>query len=113
MGELSKNEKDLRELITAIALKHNCKAVYKETVLVHLSTADEETVWFGHVQVFDLIGHKRAKVCYAWRHHGPDGGMKPITVLGSRLVNSAQKAVQAAIFVDADNVVYFRDIAPS
>jgi phosphate uptake regulator len=42
---------------------------------------------------------KEAQTCYAWRH--TDGhGTKIFTVLGNQVVSSAQRAIQAAIFVD-------------
>jgi hypothetical protein len=52
------------------------------------------------VEEFELARHKRAKKCYAWRHMESSGRSKIIAVLGSSLIDSAQKAVQAAIFTD-------------
>jgi len=93
----------IEALMAAIILKHRCRAVHRETVVIHEKTEADETVWEGLVSVFDLSGHRKAKVCYAWPHFKPNGKVKLITVLGSRTIDSPRKAVQAAIFFDAGN----------
>lgn len=86
------------ELQAAIKLEHKCKPTHRETVFVHEKTDSGETVWRGYVEVFDIAGHKKAKTCYAWQHvRGNE--VKIITVLGSSVISSAQRAVQAAIFI--------------
>ena len=88
------------ELAAAIKLEHKCKPTYRETVFVHEKTNAGETVWRGYVEVFDITGHKKAKTCYAWRYvRGNE--VKIFTVLASGLINSPRRAVQAAIFTDA------------
>jgi hypothetical protein len=95
-----KEFKHLDTLQTAIELKHHCRPTHRETVFVRERTAADETMWEGQVEVFDLTGHKEAKICYAWLHTDGDG-TKIFTVLGNQIVYSAQRAVQAAIFMDA------------
>ena len=87
----------IEALLAVIKLKHRCRAVHRETVIVHEKTGENETVWKGWVSVFDLTGHKKARVCYAWPHLKPNGKIKLISVLGSRAIDSPRKAVQAAI----------------
>lgn len=84
----------------AILIQHSCKPTHRETVFVHEKTAGQETVWKGRVEIFDLQGHKEAKTCYAWHHTNDDGKVKIFAVLGNNLIDSPQRAVQAAIFMD-------------
>ena len=91
----------MEALEAAIALKHNCKPSHKETVLVREVTKADETIWEGNVEVFELAGHSESKRCYAWKNPDGKGGYKIFTVLESHVVNSANRAVQAAIFTNA------------
>jgi hypothetical protein len=90
----------LSALESAIRMGHKCSPTHRQTAFVRAKTQDEETVWEGFVEEFELAGHSRAKKCYAWRHMESGGRSKIIAVLGSNLIDSAQKAVQAAIFTD-------------
>ncbi len=91
----------LEELQIAIRFKHCCNAAHKESVFVHEKTKSGETVWKGYVEVFDLTGrHEESKTCYAWLNRKANG-LKILTVMGNLLIDSAPKAVQAAIFVGA------------
>ena len=91
----------------AIEERHQCRAVYRESIHVH-ETMDDQTIWAGEVEVFELAGHAEAARCYAWSHRekGTNGSvlnsetMHLITVLGKRPVDSPQMAVRAAIFYD-------------
>lgn len=96
---MSKKIDHLDVLAGAILKKHKCTPTHKETVFVREKTREDEMVWEGQVEVFDLTGHTEAQTCYAWRHTD-SAGTKIFTVLGSQIVNSAQRAIQAAIFVD-------------
>jgi|GEM_PF-2214055 hypothetical protein len=96
----------LNALRGAILIRHGCKANHKRTIYVNEQTVEKETMWEGNVEEFDLVGHKRAKTCYAWLSVGEEGKTKIFTVLKNRVINSATKAVQAAIFVDAQPPVH-------
>lgn len=86
-------------LEAAIAIGHQCQGVHRATVFVHERTQYGLTVWKGNVEVFDLKAHPRAKMCYAWRY--TEGNRSKIfTVLGNKLIDSAQRAVQATICMD-------------
>jgi hypothetical protein len=91
----------LGTLEAAILIQHRRKPTHKETVFVEEKTADGEIVWQGHVESFDLTGHEGAKTCYAWQHIDSTGAAKIFAVLGSKFINSPNKAVQAAVFTDA------------
>ena len=61
-----------------------------------------QTVWKGIVEVFKLIGHATAKLCYAWGHAEKDTGkeVRIVTVLGVPPIDSPSKAVQVSIVAD-------------
>jgi hypothetical protein len=66
---------------------------------VHVSEEHEgKIVWDGDVEVFELIGHPIAKLCYAWSH-AIEGSTKHryVAVLHQSPVDSPQAAVRAAI----------------
>lgn len=77
---------------------HGCDAEYLRSVDV-LERFEGKTVWEGVVDVFFLIKHPQAVRCYAWAHrHGPDDKeIRYVTVLEIPPIDTAQKAVQAAI----------------
>ncbi|MGH7979548.1 MAG: hypothetical protein ACREE6_09240 [Limisphaerales bacterium] len=86
----------LSELQRTIELRCRCKAVHRQTVFIHEKTADGETIWGGDVEVFDLMDYKESSRCYAWQDI--EGGVRIVTILHSRLVDSPHRAVQAAIY---------------
>jgi hypothetical protein len=57
----------LGALQVAIQLQHLCKPTHRETVFVR-EKLENETVWEGEVEVFDLEDHQEAKTCYAWQN---------------------------------------------
>ncbi|HEU5395709.1 MAG TPA: hypothetical protein VFV81_00980 [Verrucomicrobiae bacterium] len=88
----------LASLRSAILLRHQCKSIHRDTAIVCHVVANR-VLWEGEVEVFELAGHERAELCYAWMSPQPDS-VKIITVLGNRVVNSALEAVRAAMFAD-------------
>ncbi len=81
---------------------------------------EENTIWEGDVEVFELNGHPEAEKCYAWlyRENCLSGSVlnsdnvRLITVLGKRPVDSAEMAVRTAIFYDVQPA-HVRDMFPS
>jgi hypothetical protein len=55
-----------------------------------------QIAWQGTVEVFDLIGHSKAKRAYAWTYREGDQN-KTIAVLEIPPVDSPQSAVKVAI----------------
>ncbi|HEY1791079.1 MAG TPA: hypothetical protein VGJ73_23220 [Verrucomicrobiae bacterium] len=96
-----KNGDYLNALESAIRMRHKCSPKHRQTVFIRAKTGDEQTVWEGLVEEFDLSGHVTSRACYAWQHSEPNGRSKIIAVLGNTFINSAQMAVEAAIFTDA------------
>ncbi|HEX3624316.1 MAG TPA: hypothetical protein VH280_02715 [Verrucomicrobiae bacterium] len=90
-------------LEAAIVIGHKCQAIHRATVFVHERTEYGLTIWKGNVEVFDIHGHPTAKACYAWKHSEGDN-TRIFTILDNKLVNSAQRAVQAMICSDQQPV---------
>lgn len=88
-------------LESAIRMRHKCSPTHRQTVFVRAKTHDDEILWEGLVEVFELARHKSAKTCYAWQHTESNEKSKILAVLGNSFIDSPQKAVEAAIFTDA------------
>jgi hypothetical protein len=82
----------IEELQDVIRKLHGAEPTHRESVPVK-ETFKGQTVWEGVVEVFDLVGHPRAAIAYAWKnsadHH--------VTVLHLGPIKSAADAVRAAI----------------
>jgi hypothetical protein len=91
-----KSQQELKSLEKAILDLHGCKATWIESAPVK-EEFEGEVVWEGVVQVFE-IDHPKSKLCYAWSH-GLDNSKKRrfFAVLHQGVVDSAEKAVRAAI----------------
>jgi hypothetical protein len=97
---VASNLTHLELLQIAIRLEHGCDSVHHQTVPVH-ETVQGKTIWKGDVEVFHLDGHPTAKTCYAWWRNLADMDRRYVTVLEKHLVNSAEMAVKAAVFFNA------------
>jgi len=88
----------VEELRAVIGKLHGYDSKHVESVPVH-EVFQGKTAWRGVVEVFDLIGHPKAKRCYAWSHldGAQDEKTKYVAVLGVPPIDTPQKAVQAAI----------------
>lgn len=83
------------ELQDAIRDLHGSESSHVSTINV-IETFQGRTVWQGDVELFALHSHPKAKRCYAWAHE-TDKGKRYVAVLELPPVDSAQKAVRAAI----------------
>jgi len=83
-------------LIDAIHKMHGCQSQWIESIPVK-ETFQDQIVWEGIVQVFELIDHPTAKKCYAWSYKTDSGKRKFVAVLHQEPVVSAPDAVKAAI----------------
>jgi hypothetical protein len=75
--------------------QHDCNAEHLETVPV-IERRGGRTVWQGKVEVFKLKGHPKAKKGYAWIHEKA-GEAKPVAVLETGPVTSAETAVKTVV----------------
>ena len=87
----------IEELKDVIRKLHGVEATHRESVNVK-EVFNGETVWEGIVEVFDLIGHPKASVAYAWTNKTDDpDNPHHVTVLHLGPIKSAVDAVRAAI----------------
>jgi len=100
---MAKRREYLLLLQAEIGHAHECDAAHRESVQVH-ETVDGQTVWKGDVEVFDLVGHAEAKICYAWWYDDRVKVARVVTVLGKPPVSSPAMAVMSAVFFDAQPV---------
>jgi hypothetical protein len=87
--------KKITELKNAIRATHGCESLHVKSVPVK-EVFNGETAWKGTVEVFDLVGHPKAKRAYAWSYRDGDQN-KTIAVLGIPPVDSPEGAVKVAI----------------
>ena len=102
----------LDKLKAAILIEHRCTPTYKGTYFVQETTLRGKTVWEGNVEAFSLSGQGQSKTCYAWQHADLKGRVKIFAVLEDQFVDSPSRAVQAALFMDAQLpiVPFFKEI---
>lgn len=86
----------LPAVIEAIKHLHGCTATWVESAPVR-ETFSNQIVWDGEVQVFDLIGHPKAKRCFAWSCATTGERRRFFAVLALPPVVSAADAVRASI----------------
>jgi hypothetical protein len=92
------NPEYIEELRAVIGKLHGCDSKHVASVPVH-EVFQGKTAWRGVVEVFDLVGHPKAKRAYAWSHLDGEHDEKTnyVTVLEIPPVESPQTAVRAAI----------------
>jgi hypothetical protein len=88
----------IESLQESLRKAHGCESKHAASVPVE-EVFQGKTIWKGTVEVFDSIGHPKAKTAYAWGHAAKDTGneVRFVTVLGLPPVDSPRKAVQAVI----------------
>jgi hypothetical protein len=84
----------------AIRDLHGADSTWLESVPVH-ETFQGQTVWDGTVEVFELVGHPKAKRAYAWSYATEGTKRRFYAVLELGPVTDAATAVRAAIVSDA------------
>jgi hypothetical protein len=72
---------------------HNCSALHAGSLPVK-EVFSGQTVWEGDVEVFNLVGHPKAKRCYGWSFGEPE---EFITILELPPVDSPETAVKVAV----------------
>jgi hypothetical protein len=92
----------IEELIEVIRRAHNAEARHVKSVPVK-EVFQGKTIWDGVVEVFDLIGHSKAKRVYAWSHDTDNGKKRHVTVLHISPVDTPKAAVMAAIVQEYRN----------
>jgi hypothetical protein len=77
-----------------------CKCIHVASEPVH-EVFHGQTARQGTVEVFEIIGHPRAKHVYTWAFEDDDGQTTTITVLEIPPVDFAQTALKVAIAAKA------------
>jgi hypothetical protein len=91
----------IAELTEAIRHLYHVEAVYVETVPVK-EVFQDQVVWEGEVEVFDIPESPEADRIYAWAHDTDraDEPRRTVTVLHVPPVTSPELAVRASIIQD-------------
>lgn len=91
----------IEELQDVIRKLHGSFSTHVETVPV-VETFNDETVWEGNVEVFDLHDNPKATRIYAWSHDtdDPSNPKRHVTVLHLPPAITPRKAVQVSIASD-------------
>jgi hypothetical protein len=91
----------IEELQAVIRKLHGTESTHVETVPV-VETFQEQTVWEGEVEVFDLHNHPTTDRIYAWSHDtdDPNNPRRHVTVLHLPPAITPRKAVQVSIASD-------------
>jgi hypothetical protein len=88
----------IEELRGVIRKLHEVESTHRQSVPVK-EVFNGRTVWEGIVEVFDLHGHPKANMAYAWTHEtdDPDKPKRHVTVLHIPPAVSPEAAVRVAI----------------
>jgi hypothetical protein len=86
---------ELKEVIRKL---HGVEPTHLQSVPVK-EVFNGQTVWEGIVEVFELHGHPKANIAYAWTHNTDDPKIprRSVTVLQIPPAVSPETAVRAAI----------------
>ena len=86
------------KLQIAVERLFKCPATFSETVPIR-EEVDGKVVWEGEVKVFDLVGHPKARRCYAWAH--PNDNRRTVALLEIAPVTTALAAVKASLIAES------------
>lgn len=82
-------------LSAAVQLRHPCAEAHHLASVAVTERVDERKVWAGIIEVFELVDHPTAKLCYAWAEMTENSERRFVAVLGNRLIHSPHEAVKA------------------
>ncbi len=86
------NDTEIAELKAAVERAHRCPATYRASERVR-----EQNQHF-EVAVFDILGHPRALLCYAWFPNGASPtSQRAFTVLREGPIHTSVDAVRFAL----------------
>lgn len=87
---------EIETLKDATAVMHGCDSSHLSTEPV-TELFEGDLAWTGDVEVFELSGHEKAKICYAWSYLDESEERQYTTVLKIPPIGSPVDAVKAAI----------------
>ena len=86
------NDTEIAELKAAVERAHRCPATYRASERVREQDQQFE------VALFDIIGHPRALLCYAWFSNGGSPALpRTFTVLREGPIHTSVDAVRFAL----------------
>jgi hypothetical protein len=91
--------KRITKLKDAIRATHGCESLWAGFKPVK-EVFEGQIAWEGIVDIFDLVGHPKAKRAYAWSYRDGDKTTS-VAVLELPPVNSPESAVKVAIAAKA------------
>lgn len=96
------NQNRINRLHRTITDRYGCDSLHSHSVPLDLRN-DPTTVWSGHVEVFDLIGHPTAARCFAWIQPIGSNACRNQVVIMPAIppIKSPELAVQAYILRQA------------
>jgi hypothetical protein len=84
----------------AIRHMHGVESQWLYSVAVN-EVFEGAQVWKGEVQIFELLEHPTAKLCYAWSEASTGNNRRFFAALHVPPINGAAGAVRASIVADA------------
>ena len=95
----------IAQLAEALHEAHGSVASHVETVPVK-EVFRGKTLWEGEVEVFDLVGHPKAKRAFAWGYPSEKepSRLEIVVVLEIPPITSPQRAVKATIMSETKKV---------
>ncbi len=86
------NDTEIAELKAAVERAHRCPATYRSSERVREQHQQFE------VALFDILGHPRALLCYAWfANGGSPTHRRPLTVLREGPIHTSVDAIRFAL----------------
>lgn len=86
----------VEQLQEVIRQKYGCSATWVDSTFVR-EERNGQLFWEGHVHAFTLLGHQKARQCYAWQHGGLLDEPRFVAIIAIDQVDSACAAVRAAM----------------
>ena len=83
----------------AIRHMHGVESKWVESMAVE-EAFEGAQVWKGDVQIFELIGHPKAAICYAWSEASTGNKRRFFAALHVAPVDGATAAVRASFVAD-------------
>jgi len=88
--------KRIEDICLIVEVRYDCEAKHECSVPV-IEMYGKDEIWEGVVEMFALIGHPKAKRCYAWSFADDDAQPRYVAVLELPPVYSPHTAVRVAI----------------
>jgi hypothetical protein len=103
-------DRQMRALKEAIETRYGCAC--RHAGMAHVKQKEEGGLaWEGPVQTFELIGHPKAKFCYAFTVENSGGLIRQVTAV-SPPIKSSEWAVRAYLMQERRRIDAAQSAAP-